>query len=252
MHLTGWMKFRVTLRQQHKVATRTLCVHSLPPAAPNVVLRKGLEVFGSLIDATTELLRSSVHCLGIFPNGFHRPQACSFPSPPSLICYSFCSFGFCSFSLYFFCFYSLITVPTQRGPPPLPPAPPMSQEKQGDATMWLCWQWQEWPRWQGHLSEDWDIGGRRVQGRRRRSRKDWENEKGVGKMNAESPGSTLFLFLYSPRMGRNLQFPGWFSERKVEWGDGRGGGLNHRAQHANKREIFNKSRIPISSLASVM
>ncbi len=74
------------------------------------------------MDPTTELLCSTVHCLGIFPNDFHGPQACSFSSQPNLLFLLFIPLLF--FLFIFFCFYSLITVPTQWGPclhgPPCP------------------------------------------------------------------------------------------------------------------------------------
>lgn len=171
------------------------------------------------MDPTTELFCSTVHCLGIFPNDFHGPRACSF-SPPSLICYSFCSFAFCSFSLYFLpLFFNYCSHPVRA----LSLWPPMSQEKQGDATMWLCWQWHEWPRWQGHLSEDLDTGGEEGAGEvEEKEEKRWREWKGVGKMSAGEPRfNPYFSFLYSPWLGRNSQFPGWFERER--WNEERGG-----------------------------
>lgn len=168
------------------------------------------------MDPTTELLCSTVHCLGIFPNDFHRPQACSFP-PPSLICYSFCSFPFCSFSLYFLLlFFNYCSHPARA----LSLWPPMSQEKQGDATMWLCWQWHEWPRWQGHLSEDWDMVGE--EGGRGGGGEKMERMKRGGKDERREPRfNPYFSFSILRRLGRNSQFPGWFQRER--WNEERGG-----------------------------
>ena len=181
------------------------------------------------MDPTTELFCGTVHCLGIFPNDFHGPRACSL-SPPSLICYSFCSFAFCSFSLYFLpLFFNYCSHPVRA----LSLWPPMSQEKQGDATMWLCWQWHEWPRWRGHLSEDLDTGrGRRGGGRwRRRRRKDGENEKGWERWAQGSPGSTL-ISLFSILHGWEGILSSLGGSR--EKGGMRGGGFKSRRTTGKK------------------
>lgn len=202
------------------------------------------------MDPTTELFCSTVHCLGIFPNDFHGPRACSF-SPPSLICYSFCSFAFCSFSLYFLpLFFNYCSHPVRA----LSLWPPMSQEKQGDATMWLCWQWHEWPRWQGHLSEDLDTGGGGGgRGGGGEGGEKMERMKRGGKDERRgAPVQPLFLFSLFSVVGKEFSVPWVVRERKVEWGEGRGGALNHGGQQANKRQNFNKSWISISTLALVM
>lgn len=145
--------------------------------------------------------------------------------PPSLIAHSFCSFTFCSFSLYIFaCFSSLFFNYCSHPRRTLslwtpPPHTHTSQEKRGDATMWLHWQWHEWPRWQGHLSEDWDMqeGWGRGDGEVGRR---WQEWKGVGKMSTASTGSTLiFLPLFSVD-GKEFSVPRVVWDRKVEWGEG--------------------------------
>lgn len=116
--------------------------------------------------------------------------------------------------------------------------------------MWLYWQWHEWPRWQGHLSEDLDTEERRGRGRCKRRRKDGDNEKGVGKMSAGSPGSTsISLSLFSV-VWKDFSVPWVVLHREIEWGVGRGGGLNHRGQEANKQENFNRSWIFICTFCT--
>lgn len=63
-----------------------------------------------------------------------------------------------------------------------------------------------------------------------------ENEKGVGKMSAESFTSTFnpqfLLLLFSLGSGRNSPFPGWFLRKR--WNEARGGGFQFTEEESRK------------------
>lgn len=61
-------------------------------------------------------------------------------------------------------------------------------------------------------------------------------------MSTGSPSSTIISFSLFSMVGKEFLVPWVVLERKVERGEGRGGGLNHSSgQQANKRQNFNKS-----------
>lgn len=198
------MEFQVTLWHNRMQWCKPFA-HTSSPAALREWWYNGLKVFGSLIDPTTELLCSTVRCLGIFPNDFHGPQVYSFP-PPCLISYSFCSFAFCSFSLCFLLlFFNYCSHPERAMS--LPPHVPREAGRRDHVAL-LTMTWMAMvvrpPLW--GLGRGWGRRGLR----RRWWRKDRENKKGWERCVRGAPVQPSFLLFYSVWTGRNSQFPGWF------------------------------------------